>query len=298
MQYRLITQAETTQNTGHLAQAQRPAHYKALLDTDPDNTHILAVDYRGFGLSTGAPSEAGLITDGIATVNWALEKAGVSPERMVLVGNSLGTGVATATMEHFAVHASPPVPIRALVLLSGFANIPTLMKTYMIGGVVPVLSPLNTYPDLQKWIGEHVVDTWDSARRLTSIAKSGSKFNLVLVHARDDWDIVWKHSVLLYHAVVDQWVGRYDECRAATGKDDDEYQAAEYETGTVRKHLFDHGESHGNTRHSSSKMAAPCISLHAFRGFTIKVILAMMLPTSSAEYDMLVPPCGAHELNR
>ena len=63
---------------------------------------MLSVDYRGYGKSTGSPSEAGLIQDGIATVDWAMSVAGVASERIVVVGQSLGTAVTSGVVEHFA----------------------------------------------------------------------------------------------------------------------------------------------------------------------------------------------------
>lgn len=56
---------------------------------------VLAVSFRGYGGSSGAPSEAGLIADGAAA--YAHVRAmGVPPERIFLYGESLGTGVAVA----------------------------------------------------------------------------------------------------------------------------------------------------------------------------------------------------------
>ncbi len=56
---------------------------------------VLAIDYRGFGGSTGTPSEAGLLRDAEAALAEA-RRLGWEPARIVVVGQSLGTGVATA----------------------------------------------------------------------------------------------------------------------------------------------------------------------------------------------------------
>lgn len=56
---------------------------------------VLAIDYRGFGGSSGSPSEAGLILDAEAAYHRA-ETLGWEASRIVVVGQSLGTGVATA----------------------------------------------------------------------------------------------------------------------------------------------------------------------------------------------------------
>jgi fermentation-respiration switch protein FrsA (DUF1100 family) len=53
----------------------------------------LFVSYRGFGKSTGSMSEQGLITDAVAAHAWLVGQ-GVAPEAIVVVGESLGTGVA------------------------------------------------------------------------------------------------------------------------------------------------------------------------------------------------------------
>jgi fermentation-respiration switch protein FrsA (DUF1100 family) len=59
-----------------------------------DGTGLLALNYRGYGGSSGSPSEAGLIADAITAYDFAL--AHYPPERIMLWGESLGTGVAVA----------------------------------------------------------------------------------------------------------------------------------------------------------------------------------------------------------
>lgn len=53
----------------------------------------LFVSYRGYGGSTGSISEAGFMTDALAAYDFLLQR-GVAPERIMLLGESLGTGVA------------------------------------------------------------------------------------------------------------------------------------------------------------------------------------------------------------
>src|SRR3954454_5051356 len=54
---------------------------------------LLALSYRGYGGSTGSPTEAGLIEDARAAYAFAAERY---PGRIALWGESLGTGVAIA----------------------------------------------------------------------------------------------------------------------------------------------------------------------------------------------------------
>jgi fermentation-respiration switch protein FrsA (DUF1100 family) len=57
-----------------------------------DGTGLLALSYRGYGGSTGTPTEAGLIEDARTIYAYAAERY----SRIVLWGESLGTGVAVA----------------------------------------------------------------------------------------------------------------------------------------------------------------------------------------------------------
>jgi len=54
---------------------------------------VAYLSYRGFGGSSGSPSEAGLITDASAGYDWLIAR-GVEPGRIALLGESLGSGVA------------------------------------------------------------------------------------------------------------------------------------------------------------------------------------------------------------
>jgi hypothetical protein len=58
---------------------------------------VLLFDYRGYGLSTGRPTEKGLIRDGEAAARFVEESLGVPRERIVYHGKSLGSGVAVLT---------------------------------------------------------------------------------------------------------------------------------------------------------------------------------------------------------
>lgn len=63
-------------------------------DLTADGTGLVALSYRGYGGSSGRPSEDGLIRDARATYDFAVAR--YSPKHIVLWGESLGTGVAVA----------------------------------------------------------------------------------------------------------------------------------------------------------------------------------------------------------
>jgi len=74
---------------------------------------LLAVSWRGYGGSSGSPSEAGFLVDADTALGWLRQQTPAS--NIILFGESLGTGVATqlAAREDFA----------ALVLDSPFTSI-------------------------------------------------------------------------------------------------------------------------------------------------------------------------------
>jgi hypothetical protein len=69
----------------------RVARFGALI---ADGNGLIALSYRGYGGSTGSPTEAGLIAD--AEAAYVFTVAHYHAERIVLWGESLGSGVAVA----------------------------------------------------------------------------------------------------------------------------------------------------------------------------------------------------------
>ena len=55
---------------------------------------LLIFDYRGYGRSEGKPSEAGVVADARAARAWLAQRTGLPEGRIVLMGRSLGGGVA------------------------------------------------------------------------------------------------------------------------------------------------------------------------------------------------------------
>ena len=85
-------------NAGHLASSYRPATYQQILSlsTEERPVHVIAFDYRGFGLSTGSPSERGVIDDGLAIMSALCESSqkqarSLAPSQIILLGQSMGT---------------------------------------------------------------------------------------------------------------------------------------------------------------------------------------------------------------
>ncbi len=77
--------------------------------------NLMIIDYRGYGRSDGKPSEQGTYRDARAALRYLEGMPGVSPERIVYFGRSLGAAV--------AVELAVDRPPLALVLVSPFASI-------------------------------------------------------------------------------------------------------------------------------------------------------------------------------
>lgn len=80
----------------------------------PLSDGFLAVDYRGYGGSTGTPSSQGLFKDADAAYSF-LTKEGIVPERIIIAGHSLGSGIAVYTAQN--------KKISSVILLSAYSSL-------------------------------------------------------------------------------------------------------------------------------------------------------------------------------
>src|SRR5829696_8065716 len=76
---------------------------------------LLLFDYRGYGRSSGRPSEEGTYRDARAARSALLEQAGVEASRVLYLGESLGGAV--------ALDLALEVPPRGLILQSAFTSV-------------------------------------------------------------------------------------------------------------------------------------------------------------------------------
>jgi abhydrolase domain-containing protein 12 len=192
---------------GCMGSGYRPDAYRALYSAAPDKVHVLTVDYRGFGLSTGTPSEEGLLLDAIALTKWAMEVARIPASRIVIFAQSLGTAVAISLIDNLAAQ-EPPVSFAGAVLVAPFSDAKTLTATFRIGGIIPVMSPLSLFPPLLAFFNGFMKSTWLSKDRIAKFVKrcesedSINKYQLTLIHAQDDTTITCSHSEVLYWYAV------------------------------------------------------------------------------------------------
>lgn len=76
---------------------------------------LLLVNYRGYGLSEGSPSEKKLFNDAVLLYDTFSKRADVDPNRIMAFGSSLGTGV--------AVYLASQRPLKGIILVSPYDSV-------------------------------------------------------------------------------------------------------------------------------------------------------------------------------
>ncbi|KAH9863214.1 hypothetical protein IAQ61_009491 [Plenodomus lingam] len=222
-------------NAGHIAQSSRPATYRSIVSIP--KTHLLTCSYRGFGTSTllnppHLPTEPGLITDAISLLSYLHQTLGHPTHRTVLTGQSLGTAVTTAAALYAADPTSPLLPLSslaqppipsytgyaAIILVSPFRDLPSLLRTYKIAGLIPVLKPLTAYPRILSLLTSRIIDTWPTLPRLHALIDAHTPsstpprnhntqrqntphqppLHIHILHARNDPAITFRESEALF----------------------------------------------------------------------------------------------------
>lgn len=112
------------------------ALWGGVLETLHDRIGVTSMgfDYRGYGRSEGSPSEAGVLADARAARAWLARRAGIAENQIVLMGRSLGGGV--------AVDLAAADGARGLVLESTFTSLPEVAHVAM--PLLPVRALMQT----------------------------------------------------------------------------------------------------------------------------------------------------------
>jgi pimeloyl-ACP methyl ester carboxylesterase len=196
-------------NAAHLASNYRPSAYQQMLgvSTPEKPVHVIAFDYRGFGLSTGSPTETGVVQDAVALMSALTgysDEIGresqapeehLDPSQIILVGQSMGTFIATAFYHEWVLKLGR-APFKALVLIASFTSLPNLIESYSFKGLTPpLLSPLMGYPRVQDYLRSKIEDKWDASSKLVELAGTPDvQLNLAMLHARNDHEIPWQEG--------------------------------------------------------------------------------------------------------
>jgi len=142
------------------------------LSTLPAN--VLAIDYRGYGRSEGAPSERGIYLDAEAAYRWLTDSRGIPPSRIVIYGKSLGGAP--------ACELATRLPCAGVILQSAFTNIPD-----MANEIIPLFPA-----------GWFVKTGFDNAAKVAMVAVPK-----LIVHSRKDELVPYWMAERLHAAAVE-----------------------------------------------------------------------------------------------
>lgn len=137
------------------------------------NLQVLAVDYRGYGWSTGSPTEEGLYQDGLSTVEFFNENFRRSGLPLIYWGRSLGSCIA-------AKAASSHAP-SGLILETAWPDKRSLLEHY------PQLRLANFFAKCRLATAEYLQD---------------HQFPVLLLHGDKDRTVPIKQGQLLYNKLT------------------------------------------------------------------------------------------------
>ena len=86
---------------------------------------VFIFDYRGYGQSTGVPSEVGFYQDALASYDYLIRQRLVSPERLIIFGRSLGSSV--------AAEVAVQRPTAGLIVEGSFPSIQAMSDYHYLG---------------------------------------------------------------------------------------------------------------------------------------------------------------------
>lgn len=165
---------------------------------------VLLMNYRGYGASEGRPSEAAFYQDALQLYDHFSQQQNIDSQRIVLMGRSLGTGV--------AVYLAQQRPAAGVILISPYQSLVQVAQTHY--PFVPV-----------KWLLKHRFESGSRAADITA--------PLLMIAAEQDEIIPLSHSLDL----AAQWAGTVEQVIIAQATHNNVSEAAGY-WQTIRQFLM------------------------------------------------------------
>ncbi|XP_047479358.1 protein ABHD13-like [Penaeus chinensis] len=88
------------------------------------HVNLLLLEYRGYGLSEGSPSEEGLYLDAQAAINYLKTRSDIDQNKIIIFGRSLGGAVAVDCVSRSEISSR----VAAVILENTFTSIPDMAK--------------------------------------------------------------------------------------------------------------------------------------------------------------------------
>ncbi|PPQ71657.1 hypothetical protein CVT26_010576 [Gymnopilus dilepis] len=196
------------------------------------NFNVFTLEYRGYGLNKGTPSEWGLQRDGQAAVDYVLSHPELSKLPLIIYGQSLGGAI--------AIHATykNSDKVAALIIENTFTSIPDIIKD------IPVI----------RHISFLCTQRWQSAKK---VARLPPKLPILMLAGLQDQVIPYSHTEKLWEVSESRgrpkpkksrwkWKGLWRKGAAATEEDSGEEDGKGVPLAK-NKHRFFPGGSHNDT---------------------------------------------------
>lgn len=168
-------------------------HFRSIAWMPAEGFNVLALDYRGYGASEGIPTLAGMQLDIDAAMRSLLAHKGVDPDRIVILGQSLGGALAI----HYAAHSAYRTHLRAVVIDSAFYDYRQVAREKFAGFFL-------TWPF--QWLPWLTIDNdYSPAASVAAL----SPLPLLLIQGDRDGVVPLHHSLRLFELAAEpkeRWV--------------------------------------------------------------------------------------------
>lgn len=130
---------------------------------------VFLFDYRGYGASTGIPSEDGIYTDVLSVWHYLTEIKKIDPKNIVVYGHSMGTTISSHMVSYLA-NKKLPLP-KSLILEAPFLTTKKIAE-YLFFNI--------------PWLKYFVVLKFNTIHNVKNIKKHYKDFNVVVLHGDKD----------------------------------------------------------------------------------------------------------------
>ena len=144
---------------------------------------IFAYDYRGYGLSDGSVSEEGCYDDIMGAWNYLTKSRGVSSDKIIIFGHSLGSAISTHLITDL-VKSNSPLP-KAVILWAPLSSARDMADRMLNGLSLVTIAKFSNMDNLQEINGEIPV---------------------VIMHSKDDETVPYEQGIKLKENTISDFI--------------------------------------------------------------------------------------------